>query len=92
VRTTDVACRVGGDEFAIILPESTLDDADQLYTRLRNAVSARPVAGAGIVQVSVGVAEMRPADEPNMLFERADSALYRAKEAGKGRMVAANAS
>jgi diguanylate cyclase (GGDEF)-like protein len=92
VRTTDVACRVGGDEFAIILPESTLEDADQLYLRLRTAVSSRPVSNAGIVEISVGVAEMRPSDEPRLLFERADSALYRAKETGKARMVAAGAS
>ena len=41
VRSADVACRVGGDEFAVILPESSLDDADQLYKRLEHAVSAR---------------------------------------------------
>ncbi|HSO02552.1 MAG TPA: sensor domain-containing diguanylate cyclase, partial [Gaiellaceae bacterium] len=43
VRSADVACRVGGDEFAVILPESGLPDADQLYKRLEAAVSSRPV-------------------------------------------------
>ena len=47
VRSADVACRVGGDEFAVILPESSLKDADQLYKRLEQAISIRPVAQAG---------------------------------------------
>ena len=49
VRAADVACRVGGDEFAVILPESSLGDADQLYKRLEQALSARPVAECGTV-------------------------------------------
>src|SRR5438093_8076967 len=42
VRSADVACRVGGDEFAVLLPESSTADADQLYARLRNALSSKP--------------------------------------------------
>jgi diguanylate cyclase (GGDEF)-like protein len=91
VRTADVACRVGGDEFAVILPESSLEDADQLYRRILNAVSARPLGQAGKLYLSAGVAELRPEDDPVSFFQRADDALYRAKEAGKGRVVAANA-
>jgi diguanylate cyclase (GGDEF)-like protein len=91
VRTADVACRVGGDEFAVILPESSLEDADQLYRRILNAVSSRPLGQAGKLYLSAGVAELRPEDDPVSFFQRADDALYRAKEAGKGRVVAANA-
>src|SRR5512133_1518722 len=91
VRTADIACRVGGDEFAVILPESSLEDADQLYRRILNAVSARPLGQAGKLYLSAGVAELRPEDDPVSFFKRADDALYRAKEAGKGRVVAANA-
>jgi diguanylate cyclase (GGDEF)-like protein len=91
VRTADIACRVGGDEFAVILPESSLDDADQLYRRILNAVSARPLGQAGKLYLSAGVAELRPEDDPVSFFQRADDALYRAKEAGKGRVVAATA-
>src|SRR5204863_6927856 len=47
VRSADIACRVGGDEFAVILPESELEDGDQLYRRIQAAVSARPIEGAG---------------------------------------------
>ncbi|MFL5952238.1 MAG: GGDEF domain-containing protein [Gaiellaceae bacterium] len=91
VRTADIACRVGGDEFAVILPESSLEDADQLYRRILNSVSARPLGQAGKLYLSAGVAELRPEDDPVSFFQRADDALYRAKEAGKGQVVAANA-
>ena len=88
VRSADVACRVGGDEFAVILPESSLPDADQLYTRLEQALSVRPVAQAGRLHLSAGIAELRPDDDTISFFERADEALYRAKGSGKGTVVA----
>jgi diguanylate cyclase (GGDEF)-like protein len=91
VRSADVACRVGGDEFAVILPESSLKDADQLYKRLQQAVSARPVGQAGRLHLSAGVTELRADDDAISFFERADEALYRAKDAGKGTVVAIEA-
>jgi diguanylate cyclase (GGDEF)-like protein len=90
VRTADIACRVGGDEFAVILPESSLDDADQLYRRIQNAISSKPLGQGGKLFLSAGVAELRAEDDPVAFFQRADDALYRAKEAGKGRVVTAN--
>jgi diguanylate cyclase (GGDEF)-like protein len=87
VRSADFACRVGGDEFAVILPESSTADADQLYHRLLGAVSSRPVGQAGRLFVSAGIAELTDADDPTTFFERADEALYRAKERGKGQVV-----
>jgi diguanylate cyclase (GGDEF)-like protein len=91
VRSADIACRVGGDEFAVIMPESTLADADQLYRRLQAAVSARPIGQAGRLSFSAGVAELKPEDEPTVFFERSDEALYRAKERGKAQVVASPA-
>jgi diguanylate cyclase (GGDEF)-like protein len=91
VRTADIPCRVGGDEFAVVLPESSTHDADQLYHRLRGAVSSRPVGQAGRLLVSAGIAELQPDDDPTSFFERADEALYRAKELGKGQVVEAEA-
>ena len=88
VRSADVGCRVGGDEFAVILPESTLGDADQLYRRLEHAVSSRPVGQVGRLHLSAGVTELRPDDNATTFFERADEALYRAKGAGKATVVA----
>jgi diguanylate cyclase (GGDEF)-like protein len=90
VRTSDIACRVGGDEFAVILPESAIGDADQLYRRIQNAISSRPLGQGGKLFLSAGVAELRAEDDPASFFQRADDALYRAKEAGKGRVVSAN--
>jgi diguanylate cyclase (GGDEF)-like protein len=90
VRSADIACRVGGDEFAVILPESTLTDADQLYRRIQYNVSARPISQGGKLYLSAGVAELRPDDDSVTFFQRADDALYRAKDAGKGQVVAAN--
>jgi diguanylate cyclase (GGDEF)-like protein len=90
VRSADIACRVGGDEFAVILPESALADADLLYQRLQAAVSARPIGQAGRLSFSAGVAELAPEDDPTAFFERADEALYRAKERGKAQVVASN--
>jgi diguanylate cyclase (GGDEF)-like protein len=88
VRSADVPCRVGGDEFAVILPESGLEDADQLYRRLQAEISVNPVVDGARVLVSGGVAELRAQEDPTVLYQRADEALYRAKEAGRGRLSA----
>jgi diguanylate cyclase (GGDEF)-like protein len=85
LRSADIACRVGGDELAVILPESTLSDAEQLYARLHSAVMARPLAGGEMVSMSGGLAEVARDDDAKSLFRRADEALYKAKRQGKGR-------
>jgi len=90
VRTADIPCRVGGDEFGIVLPESTGRDAELLADRIAQAIGERPITGAGTLCLSAGVAELRAGDRPTELFERADDALYRAKELGKARTVAAD--
>ena len=89
VRSADIACRVGGDEFAVILPESGLQDAQRLYARIQGIVSDRPIGGAGRLRLSAGLAELQSGDDSVAFFERADEALYRAKEAGKGQAVSA---
>jgi diguanylate cyclase (GGDEF)-like protein len=90
VRAADLPCRVGGDEFAVILPESGLQEAEQLFTRIQREISTEPIGQAGRLYVSAGVAELGPEDDSISLFERADKALYRAKQAGKGQSVAAD--
>ena len=85
LRSADIACRVGGDELAVILPESTFEDAQQLYDRLQAAITARPLAGGERMGVSGGLAELERDDDARSLFQRADEALYRAKGEGKGR-------
>lgn len=90
VRTADVPCRVGGDEFAVVMPESGLEQAEQLFARLQGAISGRPIGQAGRLHISAGVAELKPDDDSISFFERADQALYRAKDAGKGRAFTAD--
>jgi diguanylate cyclase (GGDEF)-like protein len=89
VRTSDIACRVGGDEFGVILPESSLEDAEQLCERLKSHMAGHPIPQAGRLHISAGIAGLRPQEDAVSLFERADDALYRAKEAGKGRVAIA---
>ena len=87
VRSVDVACRIGGDEFAVILPESSAVDADQLYRRVHNAMRGTTLGPDGNrLRVSAGIAELEHGDTAASLFERADGALYRAKDLGKDRV------
>jgi len=86
VRQSDVACRVGGDEFAVILPEAGARDAEQLYRRIQFAVGSGASGPVERVRLSAGIGELRPEDDVVSLFERADEALYRAKEGGKGQV------
>jgi diguanylate cyclase (GGDEF)-like protein len=83
VRTADIACRIGGDEFAVILPESALDDARLLFSRIEDAIAEAPVGQAERLGVSGGIAELAANASPTDFFDAADEALYRAKHAGK---------
>jgi diguanylate cyclase (GGDEF)-like protein len=85
VRIADVACRIGGEEFAVLLPESGLADAEQLYERLATAVAASPVGEAGDLSISGGITHLHSDDSPTTFFERGDAALYEAKAGGKAR-------
>ena len=86
VRSVDVACRIGGDEFAVILPESSAEDADQLYRRVHNAMRGVVLGPEGqSLHLSGGIAELEHGDTAASIFERADAALYRAKDHGKDR-------
>jgi diguanylate cyclase (GGDEF)-like protein len=86
VRSVDIASRIGGDELAVILPESTVADAELLYRRVHDAVRATAfTAGGQKLRVSAGIAELQHGDTAASLFERADAALYRAKDLGKDR-------
>lgn len=90
VRSADIPCRVGGDELAVIVPEAEVGQARQLVGRIQRAVSSEPIARAGRIRVSAGVAELQPNDTPTSLFERADESLYAAKHTGKGGLAAAD--
>ncbi|MGH3111608.1 MAG: diguanylate cyclase [Gaiellaceae bacterium] len=86
VRSVDVACRIGGDEFAVILPESSAIDADQLYRRVQSSMRGTALGpDEDRLRLSAGIAELQHGDTAAGLFERADGALYRAKDLGKDR-------
>ncbi len=90
VRGSDCFARLGGEEFAVLLPESGLDAACKLAERLRqDAAGLRfsSPAGAFGVTVSIGVAELEAGDQaPDALLTRADRMLYTAKAAGRDRV------
>ena len=90
VRGADIPCRVGGDEFAVILPESSVEDAELFFRRLQLAIQGQPLGRVTNLQISGGMAELARDDDATSLFRRVDQALYRAKRAGKGRVVAAD--
>jgi diguanylate cyclase (GGDEF)-like protein len=79
VREADVSCRLGGGEFAAVLPESTAEEGELLAGRIFRAVAMRPVGDAGTLSLSAGVAELRPGEGASDLFQRAADAVQRAK-------------
>jgi len=92
-RTTDLAARLGGEELAILFPETTLAEAETAAERVRKLVEAMDVRarnGDSIrVTVSAGVATIAPGRNEDELIAAADEALYEAKRAGRNRVVAA---
>jgi two-component system cell cycle response regulator len=93
VRGVDLACRLGGEEFVVVMPDTDLSYAFMVAERLRQKVAEVPFQiDAGVtlsvtVSIGIGVTE-GPGDTAAKLLERADSALYRAKRDGRNRVVA----
>ncbi|MBJ7457306.1 MAG: GGDEF domain-containing protein [Thermoleophilia bacterium] len=85
-RAEDRACRIGGEEFALVLPGADDTAAAAVAERVRRAVEDAAAEPAGVT-VSLGVAASR-GDDPRGLLESADARLYVAKEAGRNRVVA----
>jgi diguanylate cyclase (GGDEF)-like protein len=83
VGPSGLAFRSGGDEFTVVMPESGRIDGEALFARLQ-ATLHRPGAPGPALSLSAGIAELKPDDDGVSLFERAERALQRAKEAGKG--------
>jgi two-component system cell cycle response regulator len=92
IRGVDLACRFGGEEFVVLMPDTDYRQAQLVAERVRSAVAERSFeVGAQrplAVTVSVGVAlNESPDDTPEMVLKRADIALYRAKREGRNRVV-----
>ena len=87
-RVTDVAARMGGEEFTVLLPGSDARGAEDFSERVRMALAAQDPADTPVVQMSAGVAACEAPADVETCLQRADSALYEAKRAGRDRTVA----
>ena len=92
IKGGDMAARMGGEEFAVVLPETSLQGATVVAEKIRKAISQVRIRRVdrneylGNVTLSVGVACAQPGDVLEKLIERADAALYAAKRAGRNRV------
>ncbi|NUS67250.1 MAG: PleD family two-component system response regulator [Ensifer adhaerens] len=97
VRGADLACRFGGEEFIVVMPDTSAEMAAGVAERLRTIIESLPFAipqadGPLKVTASMGIATLRPgSDTAEALLKRADTALYQAKHEGRNRVVAAAA-
>ena len=93
VRAGDLVCRLGGEEFIVVLPETRLDVAERVAERIRSTVGQTPfpvMMGTRQIEVtvSIGLADRGRDGEPAVLMKRADQALYMAKHGGRNRVSA----
>jgi len=91
-RDADLACRMGGEEFLLIMPDTPLSGAYQIGERIRSRIASEPFIyrdGRIRVTASVGIATLEGEnDTPEALLKRADNALYAAKRRGRNRIAA----
>jgi diguanylate cyclase (GGDEF)-like protein/PAS domain S-box-containing protein len=87
IRSTDIFCRFGGEEFILLMPETSLEDAIRKTESLRRLVAAKPLVEFNGVEIaatfSAGVAVWNGEEDIEELIARADQGLYRAKEGGR---------
>jgi len=94
VRAIDLPCRFGGEEFVVVMPGASLEDARRVADRIRRDVGAQPFpimngAEALTITVSVGVASSAgDLDTPEALLKRADEGVYEAKARGRNQVIA----
>jgi diguanylate cyclase (GGDEF)-like protein len=81
----DLAYRLGGEEFLVVLPGATLGEAASVAERLRGAVAGHPAGGHGVT-MSFGVASCGGGFDHEAVMQAADAALYEAKGAGRDRV------
>ncbi|WP_303290280.1 GGDEF domain-containing protein [Marinobacter sp. SS5-14b] len=91
LRTTDFIARYGGEEFVLLMPETSVEDAVVVIDQLREYVAGLPFHFGGkpvTITFSAGLSELVDGDTEDTVFDRADRALYQAKEAGRNCAVA----
>jgi diguanylate cyclase len=93
IKGQDITARYGGDEFAVVLPNTALRQALTVADHIRRAVMSKELKKKstgemlGRVTISIGVSMLKPGDDTDSLIERADACLYAAKRAGRNRVV-----
>jgi diguanylate cyclase len=95
LRPQDTVARFGGEEFIIVLPETPIDDAQKAIVRLQRELTRRIFLHQNnrqLITFSAGVTEVRASDTQESVTQRADKAMYAAKQGGKNRVVIAPAS
>lgn len=85
IRKSDILSRIGGEEFTIILPGTTLEKAVPMAERVRQAIESYNFDTVGSLTVSLGVTTYKPDDNCDEIFRRADAAMYLAKNNGRNR-------
>lgn len=85
-RATDTVCRRGGEEFAILLPETSREEGLLFYARLRDEVERAAFSNVGRLTFSAGLVELQPAESRESLDARASALVNQAKRAGKNRL------
>lgn len=91
LRDGDQLGRLGGEEFAILLPATALDEARQIASRLRQSLAEAPLpqgTASLTLSASIGLACWQAGESPDSLLNRADAAMYRAKRQGRDRVEA----
>jgi len=86
IRTTDIFGRLGGEEFAILLPDASLEDAAATAEKLRQLIETTTLITEQPITISLGVSSAHDEDTSDSLLERADKALYRAKKGGRNQV------
>ena len=93
VRAIDLPCRLGGEEFVVVMPGASLEDATRVADRIRRDIEAQPFPIMGgaeglTITVSIGVAASVAGDTPEALLKRGDEGVYEAKAHGRNQVIA----
>lgn len=91
IRGIDMACRYGGEEFVVLMPDTDLESSEVVANRLLSAIGGKPIAtrsaGELTVTCSIGCTSSLGSDTADSLLKRADDALYEAKNGGRNRII-----
>lgn len=88
LRRGDIIGRYGGEEFVMLLPDTAVEQAASVGEKLRKRIESQSIGEIPVVTVSMGCTAFRPGEDIRTLIQRADQAMYEAKNSGKNRIIA----